>query len=221
MGNYYEGSLRFRFNNEVDQTLLNDLKVLTTTRYDEKDISNFSNAMRNSKWFSHPRAFYPHYTIYEIYDVNGEKMTFVDEDEDCGWHDEFAVQQRLELKRELAQHTLIGYELEVSICMKHFLENFDLGKALVEYFKPYVDINLYEDNNGGFIGNVNDEDCTYYEDFYINETECPIIEERKPICAGCCVERQSSTCCHYYFCQRAYELGQASVKVSGEEKEEE
>ena len=98
--------------------------------------------------------------------------------------------------------------------MKRYMEEFDLGKAMVDFFKPYLDKDLYEDNNGGYIGNINDEDCTYDEDFFIDKVCQPIDEARKPICKGCCLEYQSSTCNNYHFCERAYELGKMVGEMS-------
>lgn len=216
MGNYYEGNLSFRFNKDIKPSLLNDLNLLLTKSYDDTNKSCFTDELQNTPWLKCSYSFYPGFTLYELYDVDGSFTHFELKTEDDNFDpndewDQFEREQREDYYKELKQHPFVGYELEVSFCMKHYLAELDLGKAMVEYFKPYLDINLYDDGNGGYIGNISDEDGTYYEDFYIDNECHPITEARLPICSGCCLEYKSATCENYGFCSRAYNLGKESA----------
>ena len=216
MGNYYEGNLSFRFNKDVKPSLLNDLNLLLTKSYDDTDKSCFTDELQNTPWMKSKFSFYPGFSLYELYDVEGSFVHFElkVEDENINPDDEWEQwerEQREDYYKELKQHPFVGYELMVSFCMKQYLFELDLGKAMVEYFKPYLDINLYTDGNGGYIGNISDEDSTYYEDFYIDNQSHPVTEARLPICSGCCLEYKSANCENYGFCSRAYNLGKESA----------
>lgn len=164
MGNYYEGTLYLRFNKENGDKLFADLKILQEKHFDEKDLSVFSEIMRNAKWLTHPRAFYPNFTIYRAYPLNDGEIIYysVPEDEDI-------LEEYREVMQEIKSSPYIGYEVSVSFCMKHYKEEFDLGEAMVDFFRPYLDRSMY--GTDGYIGNIQDEDSTYDQDFFVAESK--------------------------------------------------
>lgn len=212
MGNYYEGSLTFRFNKDVDRTLFNDMMILVNKMYDDEDVSDFSEQMRAARWLTHAYHNYPSFHLYELYDCDNIENIWeigIDREYDDFFGDIQKEQDECYLQ-ELRKHTFLGYCFEVRFCMKHYMWDFDLGEAIVEYFKPYVDISLYNDGNGGYIGHIDDEDSTYFKTFYVDEEHHPVTKARLPICGGCPLEVNSGTCENFWLCERAYNLGKNS-----------
>ena len=208
MNNKFEGSLLFRFKGEVIDELLNDLKALANKSNNKETLVSF-NILKNAKWLTHPCALSSEYTIYSIYDINGDIITFVDPDE----NENLSEKDKIDFKSRLRQHPFMGYEFAISISATNYLEGFDFGKALVEYFKPYVDITLYDSKYHGFMGSINNQDFSYYKDFFIDENYNPISEERRPICSGCHYAYESTTCPNYDLCLRAYNRGKQSAMI--------
>lgn len=163
MGNYFEGTLVFRFNKENGDKLLEDLKVLLKKEAGDKDLSDFSDLMKDAKWLTHPRAFYPNFEINKYYNMEGEivSLTLV-----C---DDTMSDTYKEALQEVEAFPTVGYELKADFCMKLYLDEFDLGAAMVDFFRPYLDKSLY--NSKGHIGTIFDEGCTYNKRFFVEVPE--------------------------------------------------
>lgn len=102
------------------------------------------------------------------------------------------------------------YLFEVGFCMKGYrINEDDLGEDIYEFLKPYIDTTVYDMSDGGFIGEVSDEDDTYEKQFYVDyDILIKEIKKRAHLCNSNCFYFKCNTLCKKYnICKRAYELG--------------
>lgn len=103
------------------------------------------------------------------------------------------------------------YEIFIRFCMKGYMDNDDdLGQDIYDTLKPYIDESEYDDiSNGGYIGRIYDEDCTYDKTFYVNEDRLmEEMERRKHVCNPHCYSyKEKCLCDQYAACNRAYVRG--------------
>lgn len=208
MGNYYEGSLTFILKKDIKKEILNDLIILSDTyalmgdELEKFDISVFSDELRKTNLLKHERWSWPHYELYKIYyNPNGKDF-----------YEKYILTDYNESKEELEEIkdlNICNYRLNIRFNMKHYLNNkLDLGIILCNFLKPYIDENIYDMNEGGYIGTIRDEDFTYRKEFYINQFFLKEkLKEREFLCQNCNYYLHDSLCENYDLCKRAYDIG--------------
>lgn len=207
MGNYYEGKLTFILKKDTKKEILNDLESLMKTEsitsdYENYDISGFSDKLKKTDFFKHERWSWPRYELSKIY-YNPEGFTLYDK---YVFTDYYESEDDLDFIEGLE---ICNYRFSVNFCMKMYRYNrMDLGKIICNFLKPYIDLTAYDMSDGGYLGKIKDEDCTYDKSFFIDtEVYKKTIKEREFLCKGCDRYIEDSLCEHYKFCKRAYDLG--------------
>lgn len=174
MGNYYEGTLRFKLKTDIPKDIFHDLLLLSSGDY---LITDFI-VLKNEKWGKHERCDFPNYSL-NLKNRNGYEH----------------------------------YLFEVDICMKGYRAyGDDLGEDIYEFLKPYIDTTVYDMLDGGFIGEVHDEDRTYKKHFYADyDNVMKEIKNRSYLCNDTCNYFKNNTLCkNYDICKRAYKTGKDS-----------
>ncbi|MDO4282061.1 MAG: hypothetical protein Q4D02_00310 [Clostridia bacterium] len=207
MGNYYEGKLTFVLKKEIDDSILNDLQLLCD--WNTHKLEEFSEYFRKTKLSKHREAQSLGVQINYLISENENMLDEVSLIE-CQHYEEYA-----KAKGKMgAAITKLGYYVVVRLNTKYYRSDGDLGEFICEYFKPFIDTQLYDMTDGGYIGMVEDEDGTYKRSFYIDEK--PLKEKLRSIeylCKGCEQNIHKNYICEYVtLCKRAYDLGRKSIE---------
>lgn len=210
MGNYFEGTLRFGFNNDPNDELFNDLNLLNKG---VRDKEKYSKTMQESEWFKHERWDYPGFDLDGCWKNKNDETDFFYLNVDS--------EKELE-KDDMKCFEKVCYILTVNFCMKGYRKNGDLGEMIVDYFRPYCDEELYNPENT-YIGTIQDENSTYSRDFYLDKSHMKILDEKKEytinmICPECPKNNYVGIefCRQWKDCLRAYELGKREIGESNE-----
>lgn len=180
MGNYYTGYLQLRFNKETGDKFLSDFKILSDPNSrNHKDINSldpldFSILMKNARWLTHSYSARPRFALQSIYDTSKIQLSSQINNQSSTLPAEI-LQEKILQEINDKGIPCIGYELQVNFCMKLYTFDFDLGKSIVDFFRPYLDSSMYD--GAKCIGSIHDEDGYYCEEFFVDDIDC-IAEER-------------------------------------------
>lgn len=182
MGNYYEGKLVFGLKKDIPEDLLHDLSLLTKEDYFEV---NFLDKLL-CKEFKESQWANHYRSLYPTYYLEFYKSP--DDNDYTGWY------------------------FSITFCMKGYrYDGDDLGQDIYDFLHPYIDQTVYDMSNGGYIGKVEDEDGTYYKEFYVDYTQYnKALEGRKYICDGCGANI-GALCNGWVYCKRAYDIGRGDT----------
>lgn len=97
--------------------------------------------------------------------------------------------------------TVSKYYVSARVNCKNYKEELSI---FLDYLKDYID----KDSNPLIVGEIRDEDCTYFKEFTVNTEEYEKLHEsRNHICKGCEYNHCAYLCEDYGKCERAYNLG--------------
>jgi len=107
--------------------------------------------------------------------------------------------------------------INIDCCTKYYIQEklesiiLDIINNLKEYTFEYENL-----QNAGYVGEIEDEDNTYYKQFFCREDILPqILEQRSILCnKECPLYRENCLCEDYSKCNRAYEIGRKHSKYT-------